>query len=60
MEDLDLDLTKQNDGAFRELDRAEDEARRRRHGMLAGEHLYVAIAEVEWEDFSRVLHELAS
>ncbi|MGE0040910.1 MAG: AAA family ATPase [Vicinamibacterales bacterium] len=60
MEDLDLDLTKLNDGALRVLDGAEDEARRRRHGMLAGEHLFVAFAEVEWEVFSRVLHELAA
>ncbi|MGE3274654.1 MAG: AAA family ATPase [Vicinamibacterales bacterium] len=60
MEDLDLDLTKLTDSALRVLDRAEDEARRRRHGLLAGEHLFLAFAEVEWDLFSRVMRELAA
>lgn len=58
MEDLDLDLTKLTEGAIRVLDRAEDEARRRRHELLTSEHLFVAFAQVEWALYARVMRDL--
>ncbi|MCA1586078.1 MAG: ATP-dependent Clp protease ATP-binding subunit [Acidobacteria bacterium] len=58
MEDLDLDLTKLTDGAIRVLDRAEDEARRRHHGLLTSEHLFIAFAQVEWTLYARVMRDL--
>jgi ATP-dependent Clp protease ATP-binding subunit ClpA len=58
VEDLDLDLTKLTEGAIRVLDRAEDEARRRRHGLLTVDHLFIAFAQVEWTLFARVMRDL--
>ncbi len=58
MEDLDLDLTKLTEGAIRVLDRAEDEARRRQHGLLTSDHLFIAFAQVEWTLYARVLRDL--
>ena len=69
VDDLDIPLVKITDGAQRVIDRAVEEARRREHLLLASEHLFYALAQVEWELFAeaiqdagvnphRVLHEL--
>lgn len=58
MEDLDVDSTKLTDGALRILERAEEEALRRHHTWLLGEHLFMAFAQVEWPLYSRVMRDL--
>ena len=59
MEDLDFDLTKLTDGALRVLSRAEDEARRRSHGLLTSEHLFISFAQVEWSLYARIMRDLS-
>ena len=46
------------ESAQRIVDRALDDARRQRHGVLGNEHLFVAFAQTEWELYSQVLREL--
>ena len=58
MEDFDIAPSKIGDSAQRVVDRAIDEARRRQHGVLGNEHLFVAFAQTEWEMFAQVLREL--
>ena len=59
MEDLDFDLTKLTDSALRVLSRAEDEARRRSHGLLTSEHLFISFAQVEWSLYARIMRDLS-
>jgi ATP-dependent Clp protease ATP-binding subunit ClpC len=58
LEDLDIAPSKIGESAQRIVDRALDDARRRRHGVLGNEHLFVAFAQTEWELYSQVLREL--
>jgi len=58
VEDFDIAPSKIGDTAQRVVDRAIDEARRRQHGVLGNEHLFVAFAQTEWEMFAQVLREL--
>ena len=58
MEDFDIAPSKIGETAQRIVDRAVDDARRRQHGVLGNEHLFVAFAQTEWELFSQVLREM--
>jgi ATP-dependent Clp protease ATP-binding subunit ClpA len=58
VEDFDIAPSKIGETAQRVVDRAVDEARRRQHGVLGNEHLFVAFAQTEWEMFAQVLREL--
>ena len=58
MEDLDIAPSKIGESAQRIVDRAMDDARRRQHGVLGNEHLFVAFVQTEWEMFSQVMREL--
>jgi ATP-dependent Clp protease ATP-binding subunit ClpA len=52
IEDLDIPAHKLGDAARRVLDKAFDEARRRQHPQVATEHLFVAVAQVDWDRFA--------
>ena len=58
MEDLDIAPSRIGDTVQRIVDRALDEAHRREHGVLGNEHLFLALAQSDWELFARVLREL--
>jgi ATP-dependent Clp protease ATP-binding subunit ClpA len=49
VEDLDIPLVKITEAAQRVLDRAVDEARRREHSLLTSEHVFYALAQLEWD-----------
>ena len=53
--DLDISPAKVGDGAQRVIDRAIEMARRHRQNVLTGEHLFLALAHVEWSLFADVL-----
>jgi ATP-dependent Clp protease ATP-binding subunit ClpC len=59
LDDLEFDLSKLTDGALRVLSRAEDEARRRGHGLLTSEHLFISFAQVEWALYARIMRDLS-
>ena len=58
MEDFDIAPSKIGETAQRIVDRALDDARRRQHGVLGNEHLFVAFAQTDWELYSQVLREM--
>ena len=58
MEDFDIAPSKIGESAQRIVDRALEDARRRQHGLLGNEHLFVAFAQTEWDLFAQVLSEL--
>ncbi|HSC25770.1 MAG TPA: ATP-dependent Clp protease ATP-binding subunit [Vicinamibacterales bacterium] len=58
MEDLDIPQNKLAESAQRVVDRALDDARRRRHALLTNEHLCVAFAQVQWDTFGQVMRDL--
>ncbi len=52
VEDLDISPSKIAETAQRIVDRAVEEARRREHPLLTGEHIFLAFAQVEWDLFA--------
>ena len=58
MEDFDISPSKIGESAQRIVDRALEDARRRQHGVLGNEHLFVAFAQTEWDLYAQVLREL--
>jgi ATP-dependent Clp protease ATP-binding subunit ClpA len=58
VDDFDISASKIGETAARQIDRAVEEARRRDHGMLSNEHLFLAFAQVEWDLFSDVMHDV--
>ena len=58
MDDLDIALDKIGESAKRVMDRAVEESRRREHAIVANEHLFLALAQVEWDTFSHVMQDL--
>jgi ATP-dependent Clp protease ATP-binding subunit ClpA len=59
VEDLDIPQTKLAESAERVIDRALEDARRRDHAMLTNEHLCLAFAQIEWDMFGQVMHDLS-
>jgi hypothetical protein len=57
VDDLDLPLGKMTEAAQRVIDRAVEESRRREHLMLASEHVFYALAQVEWDLFAQAMRE---
>jgi ATP-dependent Clp protease ATP-binding subunit ClpA len=55
VEDLDIPLLKITEAAQRVIDRAVEEARRRDHSLLTSEHVFFALAQVEWDLFALVM-----
>ncbi len=58
VDDFDISASKIGESAARQIDRAVEEARRHDHGMLANEHLFLAFAQVEWDLFADVMHDV--
>ena len=58
MEDCDLALDRIGESAQRVMDRAVEESRRREHAIVAIEHLFLALAQLEWDTFSHVMQDL--
>ena len=58
VEDLDISPSKIGETAQRIVDRAIEEARRREHGALSNEHIFLAFAQVEWDTFAEVMRDL--
>ena len=58
MEDFDIPQNKLAETAERVVDRALEDARRREHALLTNEHLCLAFAQVEWDTFGQVMHDL--
>jgi ATP-dependent Clp protease ATP-binding subunit ClpA len=58
VEDLDISPSKVAETAQRIIDRAIEESRRREHALLTNEHLFLAFAQVEWDMFAEVMHDV--
>jgi len=58
VDDFDISSSKVGETAVRQIDRAVEEARRRDHGQLANEHLFLAFLQVEWDLFADVMHDV--
>ena len=58
MEDFDIAPSKIGETAQRIVDRAVDDARRKQHGVIGNEHLFVAFAQTEWDLYFQVLREM--
>src|SRR6185503_7119791 len=58
VDDFDISSSKIGDSTERLVDRAVEEARRRDHGLLLNEHLFVAFAQLEWDLFADVMHDV--
>jgi ATP-dependent Clp protease ATP-binding subunit ClpA len=59
VDDFEISSSKIGDSTERLVDRAVEEARRRDHGLLSNEHLFLAFAQLEWDLFADVMHDLA-
>ncbi len=59
MDDFDIAQTKVGESAQRVVDRAVDETRRREHGEVTSEHLFLAFSQLEWDTFSEVMRDLS-
>jgi hypothetical protein len=49
MDDFHIAPDKIGESAQRVMDRAVEESRRRAHATVANEHLFLALAQVEWD-----------
>jgi ATP-dependent Clp protease ATP-binding subunit ClpA len=58
VDDFDIAQSKIGESAQRVVDRAVDETRRREHGEVTSEHLFLAFAQLEWDTFSEVMRDL--
>ena len=58
MDDFDVAPDKIGESAQRVMNRAVEETRRREHAIVANEHLFLALAQVEWDTFSHVMQDL--
>jgi len=58
VDDFEIAQSKIGDSAQRVVDRAVDETRRREHGEVTSEHLFLAFAQLEWDSFSEVMRDL--
>jgi ATP-dependent Clp protease ATP-binding subunit ClpA len=57
VEFLDIPLGRVSDAAHRTIDRAVAEARRHQHAELTSAHLFVALAQTEWNLFAEVMRD---
>ncbi len=58
MEDFDIAQGKIGESAQRVVDRAIEESRRRDHALITNEHIFLALAQVEWDTFAQVMRDL--
>jgi ATP-dependent Clp protease ATP-binding subunit ClpA len=57
VDDLDIPVAKLSDSAQRVMDSAVVDSRRREHAALTSAHLFVAIAQAEWDLFAHVMRD---
>ena len=55
IEDLDIPAHKMSEAARHVIDKAVDEARRRRHSQLTAAHLFLGFAQVEWDRLAEAM-----
>src|SRR5260221_3132653 len=55
VDDLDIPPGKLTQAAQRVIDRAIEESRRRLHPLLTSAHLFVALAQAEWDLFAHAM-----
>jgi len=58
VDEFDISPSKIGESAQRVIDRAFEESRRREHPLLTNEHVFLAFAQVEWDLFAQVMHDL--
>ena len=58
VDDLDISPSKIGESAQRIIDRAIEESRRREQALLTNEHIFLAFAQVEWDMFAEVMHDI--
>ena len=58
VEDLDLHPSKVGETVRQVIDRAFDEAYRRRHGYVGTEHLFLSLAQKEWDTFAAIMRDV--
>jgi ATP-dependent Clp protease ATP-binding subunit ClpA len=56
--DFDIAQSKMGESAQHVIDRAIEECRRREHGLLSNEHIFLAFAQADWDTFSQVMRDL--
>jgi len=59
VDDLDIPVTRLTDATQRVMDRAIDDLRRRDHSLLTSAHLFLAIAQADWELFTDAMSAVA-
>jgi len=59
VDDLDMPVGRLTEAARRVLDRAVDELRRRDHSLLTSAHIFLALAQAEWELFTQAMRHAA-
>jgi ATP-dependent Clp protease ATP-binding subunit ClpA len=57
VDDLDIPVSKLTDAAQRVMSRAIEESRRRDHSVLTSAHLFLALAQVEWDLFAHSMRD---
>lgn len=58
MYDFDISESRVDESAQRVADKAVEESQARGHAQVTNEHIFVAFAQVEWDMFSRIIHDL--
>lgn len=58
VEDLDVHPSKVGDTARLVIDRAFEEAYRRRHGYVGTDHLFLSLAQKEWDTFAAIMRDV--
>jgi ATP-dependent Clp protease ATP-binding subunit ClpA len=58
VDDLDIPVDRLTEGAKRVMDRAVEDSRRREHSLVTSAHLFVAIAQAEWELFAQAMRQV--
>ena len=57
VDDLDISPDKIDHTARQVLDRAVDESRRRKHGLLTSEHVFIAFAHTQWDRYVEMMRD---
>lgn len=57
MDDFGIDQSKIGNSAQKVTDRAVEEARKRDHGEVTNDHIFLAFTQIEWDIFSQVMRD---
>jgi ATP-dependent Clp protease ATP-binding subunit ClpA len=58
VDDLDLPANKLSESARRVIDRAVEDSRRRDHSVLTSAHLWLAVAQAEWDLYAQAMRDV--